>query len=199
MTTTQNLNQTSSANEATTTEQAGLPPMPSFDELWANELRSLGFSVEGEGSVQYNAEAPTPPAPNPSEAEGGQSAAPAPRPAYITATLEAVINHEIQKVLAEDPFLNQGNIPQATREYLKNLAPEYITPETVRAALYMFFGNYASKRLQYEQKVAERSYNPKDAIPNPIKQKAQQYADIWGIDPNELMDEYLKEVSKRNE
>jgi len=172
----------------------------SFDDLWLEQLNELGFRLNDYGELEFGTGVQY--APNTQGYdqydEGGQ-----PQqqqqvqydPALYKTIVSGMVDRTIQQMgINADPLLKQAVVA-----FLSAQPPSSLTDVGVRFTLLAALGLRALKEREFEEqrKQAELKKNPKKVLDPNFRQGAENLAAQLGIDPDELIAEYIQEWTRK--
>ncbi len=172
----------------------------SFDDLWLEQLNELGFRLNDYGELEFGTGVQY--APNTQGYdqydEGGQ-----PQqqqqvqydPALYKTIVSGMVDRTIQQMgINADPLLKQAVVAFLTAQ-----PPSSLTDVGVRFTLLAALGLRALKEREFEEqrKQAELKKNPKKVLDPNFRQGAENLAAQLGIDPDELIAEYIQEWTRK--
>jgi hypothetical protein len=175
----------------------------SFEELWRQEIERL---TQMEEQQRWGQPTPTPsPAPararppkgdGDDEAEEGEVEEQQPTE-FIKMAVKVAIQEGLSPLLKEHPELEDLGIVNLTKQYLSSFPPHAITPDLTKATALMFYGLYALKQREYQaKKQEEQAKTQKPSLPMDETERLRRYAEIWGLDPDDLYQKVLAERTK---
>ena len=195
----------------TQTQQPMSNQPPSFEQIWFDELASLGLMYDPQsGQLVYrtndgddtNANAvdnlahailtavKTATGQPLDEGTSEEVAEEKPRSKFQQTALRQILGGVVDKTISEFPILSEVPLlKDATVAFLSELDPEEITDETVKATAFALFGYYVAQYLMYNNHMWTQhvQQNPVSALPYEVQRMAQKYGEVWGIDPQELL------------
>jgi hypothetical protein len=172
----------------------------SFDDLWLEQLNELGFRLNDYGELEFGTGVQY--APNTQGYdqydEGGQ-----PQqqqqvqydPALYKTIVSGMVDRTIQQMgINADPLLKQAVVAFLTAQ-----PPSSLTDVGVRFTLLAALGLRALKEREFEEqrKQADLKKNPKKVLDPNFRQGAENLAAQLGIDPDELIAEYIQEWTRK--
>jgi len=174
----------------------------SFEELWRQEIERLSQMEEQQRWGQ-------PPQPSPASArprlakqsdeeadEEGEVEEQQPNE-FIKMAVKVAIQEGLSPLLKEHPELEDLGIVNLTKQYLSSFPPHAITPDLTKATALMFYGLYALKNKEYQaKKQAEQAKTQKPSLPMDETERLRRYAEIWGLDADDLYQKVLAERTK---
>lgn len=184
---------------ATTVEVDDSEQIPSFDEVWLEDLKAMGFDISPDGVEYRNASYAPPRQTKETEGEGEEESAPEPPPIQRMA-VESVIRTAVHDVVSQYPTL--GRVPyltEAVQKWLASQPPESITPEVIKASVFTLYGMYKAKEdlfSEFKQDYAQKK-NPLRSVPDNIWQTVNRWSELWGIPAEDILGDYLKEAQKK--
>jgi hypothetical protein len=187
-----------------------VPPQPqpqpepevSFETLWQQEIERLTQFEEQQRWAQYAQPAPSP-APraskdNEGEEEGEEE--PQPPSEFVRMAVKVAIQEGLSPLLKEHPELEDLGIVNLTKQYLSSFPPQAITPDLTKATALMFYGLFALKQKEFQtKKEQEQAKTQKPSLPTDEADRLRRYAEIWGLDPDDLYQKVLAERSKEGQ
>ncbi len=192
-----------------TQEQAPQPtpaqetaPELSFEDLWRQEIERL---MEIEEQQRWNQppqlsypKAPTSPKSNSEEGDGEDEVEEQAQPSeFIRMAVKVAIQEGLSPLLKEHPELEELGIVNLTKQYLSSFPPQAITPDLTKATALMFYGLYALKQKEFQaKKQQEQAKQQKPSLPADETERLRRYAEIWGLDPDDLYQKILAERAK---
>ena len=186
--------QPQSQQEASATEEV------SFESLWRQEIERLTQFEEQQRWAQYAQPTPSPASRASKNDEGEEDAEEAqaePPSEFIKMAVKVAIQEGLSPLLKEHPELEDLGIVNLTKQYLSSFPPQAITPDLTKATALMFYGLYALKQKEFQaKKEQERAKTQKPSLPVEETERLRRYAEIWGLDPDELYQKVLAERSK---
>jgi hypothetical protein len=188
--------QASPAQEAT-------PPQVelSFEELWRQEIERLSQLEEQQRWSQPPQPSPAPARARPAtgnddDEEEGEVEEQQPSE-FVRMAVKVAIQEGLSPLLKEHPELEDLGIVNLTKQYLSSFPPHAITPDLTKATALMFYGLYALKNKEYQaKKQAEQAKAQKPSLPMDEAERLRRYAEIWGLDADDLYQKVLAERSK---
>ena len=170
----------------------------SFEELWRQEIERLSQLEEQQRWSQPPQPSPAPARARPAneadeegEAEEQQSSE------FIRMAVKVAIQEGLSPLLKEHPELEDLGIVNLTKQYLSSFPPHAITPDLTKATALMFYGLYALKNKEYQvKKQAEQAKTQKPSLPTDETERLRRYAEIWGLDADDLYQKVLAERAK---
>jgi len=181
-------------------EQDDSESIPSFDELWLEDLKAMGFDFTNEGDLEYRGGYDTSVSVDESEGEEGEPKEEK-RPLPIQRmALEKVIKSAVEEVVSKYPPI--GRVPyltEAVQKWLASQPPETITPEAITASVYALYGMYKAKEELFSEFKQDytRKKNPLRSVPDDMWRLVNRWSELWNIPAEEILNDYLKEVSKQ--
>ncbi len=178
------------------------PPAPelSFEDLWRQEIERLTQLEEQQRWTQPPQPSyPKPPATAKGEEgeEEGEAEEQQQPPEFIKMAVKVAIQEGLSPLLKEHPELEELGIVNLTKQYLSSFPPQAITPDLTKATALMFYGLYALKQKEYQaKKQQEQAKQQKPSLPVDETERLRRYAEIWGLDPDDLYQKVLAERSK---
>jgi len=176
-------------------------PELSFEDLWRQEIERLTQMEEQQRWSQ-----PQPPSPAPARAskntdeDGDEESEVEEQPQaseFIKMAVKVAIQEGLSPLLKEHPELEDLGIVNLTKQYLSSFPPHAITPDLTKATALMFYGLYALKHKEYQaQKEQEQAKTQKPSLPMDETERLRRYAEVWGLDPDDLYQKVLAERSK---
>ena len=158
---------------------------------------ALGFLNQEETAEQEPETAETQTAEAEETAEDVSSS---PQP-YERLIMASVAQSVVDSVAKSVPELDDPSVKEMTVRALMNMSPEFYTPETVLALMFMHYGihSLSNQRTQLEETTRQITADPRILLDDPFRQKVEQLAEKWGIDPDELLADYFAELSNKVE
>ena len=187
------------------------PPQPqpepateevSFETLWRQEIERLTQFEEQQRWAQMYAQSayPQPSAPRASTADEGEEEAEAqaePPSEFVRMAVKVAIQEGLSPLLKEHPELEDLGIINLTKQYLSSFPPHAITPDLTKATALMFYGLFALKNKEFQaKKEQEQAKQVKPSLPTDEAERLRRYAEIWGLDPDDLYQKVLAERAK---
>jgi hypothetical protein len=184
----------------TPTQAQEAAPELSFEDLWRQEIERLTQLEEQQRWGQ-----PPQPSPAPararstdddeSEEDGAEEQA---QPSeFLKMAVKVAIQEGLSPLLKEHPELEDLGIVNLTKQYLSSFPPHAITPDLTKATALMFYGLYALKQREYQaKKEQEQAKQAKPSLPIDETERLRRYAEIWGLDADDLYQKVLAERSK---
>jgi len=186
---TPNVNTPNATTPTPNTEQTPISQFPSFEELWAKELENF---MQATASMQPTAKAGV------DEGDKEESdAEPQVNPEFAQLAAKVVVQESLSQLTKEYPELAELGIIDLTKQYLSTFPLNLITPDLARATALMFYGLHALKRKDYDRAVEKQKAGQTPSLPPDEDRQIQRYAEIWGLDPDDLRKAMLEEVQKR--
>jgi hypothetical protein len=182
--------------------QPATPPTEevSFETLWLQEIERLTELEEQQKGMSYPQPSyPKPPATAKSEdgEEEGEAEEQQQPSEFIKMAVKVAIQEGLSPLLKEHPELEDLGIVNLTKQYLSSFPPQAITPDLTKATALMFYGLYALKHKEYQaKKQAEQAKQVKPSLPSDEAERLRRYAEIWGLDPDDLYQKVLAERAK---
>jgi hypothetical protein len=183
-------------------QQAPEEPMEemSFESLWRQEIERLTQFEEQQRWAQY-AQSSQPPASRASkgddEDEEEEAEEPQQSSEFVRMAIKVAIQEGLSPLLKEHPELEDLGIVNLTKQYLSSFPPQAITPDLTKATALMFYGLYALKQKEFQaKKQQEQAKREKPSLPVDETEKLRRYAEIWGLDPDDLYQKVLAERTK---
>ena len=169
----------------------------SFEELWRQEIERLSQLEEQQRWSQPPQPSPAPARARPAneadeegEVEEQQSSE------FIKMAVKVAIQEGLSPLLKEHPELEDLGIVNLTKQYLSSFPPHAITPDLTKATALMFYGLYSLKQREYQaKKQEEQAKTQKPSLPIDETERLRRYAEVWGLDPDDL---YQKVLAERN-
>jgi len=171
----------------------------SFEELWRQEIERLSQLEEQQRWSQPPQPSPAPARARPAkgdeadeegEAEEQQSSE------FIKMAVKVAIQEGLSPLLKEHPELEDLGIVNLTKQYLSSFPPHAITPDLTKATALMFYGLYSLKQREYQaKKQEEQAKTQKPSLPMDETERLRRYAEVWGLDADDL---YQKVLAERN-
>jgi hypothetical protein len=184
--------------------QPATPPTEelSFEDLWRQEIERLTQLEEQQRWTQPPQ--PSYPHPKPSattkgedEDEEGEVEEQQQPSEFIKMAVKVAIQEGLSPLLKEHPELEDLGIVNLTKQYLSSFPPQAITPDLTKATALMFYGLYALKQKEYQaKKQQEQAKQVKPSLPSDEAERLRRYAEIWGLDPDDLYQKVLAERMK---
>jgi hypothetical protein len=174
----------------------------SFEALWRQEIERLTQFEEQQRWAQYAQY--TQPSPAPRVAKGdeegdeeGEVEEPQPPSEFVRMAVKVAIQEGLSPLLKEHPELEDLGIVNLTKQYLSSFPPQAITPDLTKATALMFYGLFALKNKEFQaKKEQEQAKTQKPSLPSDDAEKVRRYAEIWGLDPDDLYQKVLAERAK---
>jgi hypothetical protein len=111
--------------------------------------------------------------------------------------VKVAIQEGLSPLLKEHPELEDLGIVNLTKQYLSSFPPQAITPDLTKATALMFYGLFALKNKEFQaKKEQEQAKTQKPSLPVDETERLRRYAEIWGLDPDDLYQKVLAERSK---
>ena len=172
----------------------------SFEDLWRQEIERLSQLEEQQRWGQPPQPTPAP-APARAKSEDGDEEDEAEEQAqpteFIRMAVKVAIQEGLSPLLKEHPELEDLGIVNLTKQYLSSFPPHAITPDLTKATALMFYGLYALKQKEYQvKKQAEQAKTQKPSLPTDETERLRRYAEIWGLDADDLYQKVLAERAK---
>jgi len=173
----------------------------SFEELWRQEIERLTQMEEQQRWGQPPQPSPAPARPRPAKGdeeadEEGEVEEQQPNE-FIKMAVKVAIQEGLSPLLKEHPELEDLGIVNLTKQYLSSFPPHAITPDLTKATALMFYGLYALKQKEYQvKKQAEQAKTQKPSLPMDETERLRRYAEIWGLDADDLYQKVLAERTK---
>jgi hypothetical protein len=175
----------------------------SFEELWRQEIERLTQLEEQQRWAQPSQPSfPKLPATAKSnsdeeEEENEEEEQQQQQSEFVKLAVKVAIQEGLSPLLKEHPELEELGIVNLTKQYLSTFPPHAITPDLTKATALMFYGLYALKRKEYQaKKQTEQAKTQKPSLPMEEAEKVRRYAEIWGLDPDDLYQKVLAERAK---
>jgi len=175
----------------------------SFEALWRQEIERLTQFEEQQRWAQYAYPQPTPAPARASKGdeegdEEGEAEAQAEPPSeFVRMAVKVAIQEGLSPLLKEYPELEDLGIVNLTKQYLSSFPPHAITPDLTKATALMFYGLFALKNKEFQaKKQQEQAKAQKPSLPTDEAERLRRYAEIWGLDPNDLYQKVLAERAK---
>jgi len=174
----------------------------SFEELWRQEIERLTQMEEqqrwGQPPQPSSASARPRPAKQGDEETDEEGEVEEQQPnEFIKMAVKVAIQEGLSPLLKEHPELEDLGIVNLTKQYLSSFPPHAITPDLTKATALMFYGLYALKNKEYQaKKQAEQAKVQKPSLPMDETERLRRYAEIWGLDADDLYQKVLAERSK---
>jgi len=174
----------------------------SFENLWRQEIERLTQFEEQQRWAQMYAQSvyPQPSAPRASTADEGEEEAEAqvePPSEFVRMAVKVAIQEGLSPLLKEHPELEDLGIINLTKQYLSSFPPHAITPDLTKATALMFYGLFALKNKEFQaKKEQEQAKQVKPSLPADETERLRRYAEIWGLDPDDLYRKVLEERAK---
>ena len=132
--------------------------------------------------------------------ETGEDVPSSPQP-YEKLIMSSVAQSVVDNVAKTVPELDDPTVKEMTVRALMNMSPEFYTPETILALMFMHYGihSLSNQRTQLEETTRQITADPRILLDDPFRQKVEQLAEKWGIDPDELLADYFAELSNKVE
>jgi len=171
----------------------------SFETLWQQEIERLTQMEEQQRWGQPPQ--PTPARARPTKGEGdedeeGEVEEQQPSE-FIKMAVKVAIQEGLSPLLKEHPELEDLGIVNLTKQYLSSFPPHAITPDLTKATALMFYGLYSLKHKEYQaKKQQEQAKQVKPSLPMDEAEKVRRYAEIWGLDADDLYQKVLAERAK---
>jgi hypothetical protein len=174
----------------------------SFEDLWRQEIERLTQLEEQQRWAQppqpsYSKTRTTAKNDTDEEEEEGEIEEQQPQASeFIKMAVKVAIQEGLSPLLKEHPELEDLGIVNLTKQYLSSFPPQAITPDLTKATALMFYGLYALKQKEYQaKKQQEQAKQVKPSLPSDEAERLRRYAEIWGLDPDDL---YQKVLAERN-
>lgn len=174
----------------------------SFEELWRQEIERLTQMEEQQRWGQPPQPSPASARPRPAKQgdeeadEEGEVEEQQPNE-FIKMAVKVAIQEGLSPLLKEHPELENLGIVNLTKQYLSSFPPHAITPDLTKATALMFYGLYALKQKEYQvKKQAEQAKTQKPSLPMDETERLRRYAEIWGLDADDLYQKVLAERTK---
>jgi len=173
----------------------------SFESLWLQEIERL---TELEEQQRWS-QPPQPSAPRARPAKQGDEDADEEseteeqqQPSeFVRMAVKVAIQEGLSPLLKEHPELEDLGIVNLTKQYLSSFPPHAITPDLTKATALMFYGLYALKNKEFQaKKQAEQAKTQKPSLPTDEAERLRRYAEIWGLDADDLYQKVLAERTK---
>jgi len=173
----------------------------SFENLWRQEIERLTQFEEQQRWAQMYAQSvyPQPSAPRSSADEGEEEAEAQIEPPseFVRMAVKVAIQEGLSPLLKEHPELEDLGIINLTKQYLSSFPPHAITPDLTKATALMFYGLFALKNKEFQAKrEQEQAKQVKPSLPADETERLRRYAEIWGLDPDDLYRKVLEERAK---
>jgi len=185
-----------------TPTQPATPPTEevSFETLWLQEIERLSELEEQQKGFSYP-QPSYPKSPATAKSEDGEEEGEAEeqqQPSeFLKMAIKVAIQEGLSPLLKEHPELEELGIVNLTKQYLSSFPPQAITPDLTKATALMFYGLYALKQREYQAKKAqEQAKQAKPSLPSDEAERLRRYAEIWGLDADDLYQKVLAERSK---
>ncbi|GIV86582.1 MAG: hypothetical protein KatS3mg054_0611 [Chloroflexus sp.] len=172
----------------------------SFDDLWLEQLNELGFRFNDYGELEFGTGVQY--APNTQgydqydeDGQPQQQQQVQYDPALYKTIVSGMVDRTIQQMgINADPLLKQAVVA-----FLSAQPPSSLTDVGVRFTLLAALGLRALKEREFEEqrKQVELKKNPKKVLDPNFRQGAENLAAQLGIDPDELIAEYIQEWTRK--
>jgi len=188
--------------QQTPPQQAQEPTVEmSFEELWRQEVERMTELEEQQRWGQPPQPTPAPARARPTKGEdeeGEEGEVEEQQPSeFIKMAVKVAIQEGLSPLLKEHPELEDLGIVNLTKQYLSSFPPHAITPDLTKATALMFYGLYALKHKQYQaKKEQEQAKQVKPSLPTDEAERLRRYAEIWGLDADDLYQKVLAERAK---
>lgn len=209
----QTMETTQVAAPQTATSQVAAPPqtepvdeLPSFEEYWESSLMELGFRKNEYGEFVFGDEGGylPPSTAEPTEydqreydrrEEGGE---PTPqRPAFDPALYRTVVAGMVDRVLQTygEEVAQDRTLRDAVVAFLSSQPPHALNDASVRLLVLAGLGLKSLRQREYEhyQRQNQLKKDPKSALNLDFRHSAERLAQQLGLNPDELISEYLQE------
>jgi hypothetical protein len=176
--------------------QDATPPMEevSFESLWRQEIERLTQFEEQQRWAQYAQPTPAPRKGDDGDEEGEAEVEPPSE--FVRMAVKVAIQEGLSPLLKEYPELEDLGIVNLTKQYLSSFPPHAITPDLTKATALMFYGLFALKQREFQaKKQEEQAKTQKPSLPVDETERLRRYAEVWGLDPDDL---YQKVLAERN-
>jgi hypothetical protein len=183
--------------QAVPTEQAQEPMEEmSFESLWRQEIERLTqFEEQQRWAQQAHSPAPRV-SKDDDEDEEGEAEEQQPSE-FLRMAVKVAIQEGLTPLLKEHPELEELGIVNLTKQYLSSFPPHAITPDLTKATALMFYGLFALKQKEFQAKRhEEQAKREKPSLPVDETERLRRYAELWGLDPDDLFQKVLAERSK---
>jgi hypothetical protein len=184
--------------QAVQTEQAQEPMEEvSFESLWRQEIERLTQMEEQQRWAQPS-HSPAPRSSKGDEDEEDEGDAEEQQPSeFLRMAVKVAIQEGLSPLLKEHPELEELGIVNLTKQYLSSFPPHAITPDLTKATALMFYGLYALKQKEFQvKKQQEQAKKEKPSLPVDETERLRRYAELWGLDPDDLYQKVLAERTK---
>jgi hypothetical protein len=176
----------------------------SFEDLWRQEIERLAELEEQQRwtpSPQPSYPKNLATAKNENEEEEGEAEEQQQQPSeFIRMAVKVAIQEGLSPLLKEHPELEDLGIVNLTKQYLSSFPPHAITPDLTKATALMFYGLYALKQKEFQaKKQQEQAKQSKPSLPSDEVERLRRYAEIWGLDFNDLYEKVLAERMKEGQ
>jgi hypothetical protein len=171
----------------------------SFEALWRQEIERLTQFEEQQRWAQYAQPTPAPRASTADEGEEEDEAGAQVEPPseFVRMAVKVAIQEGLSPLLKEHPELEDLGIVNLTKQYLSSFPPQAITPDLTKATALMFYGLFALKNKEFQaKKEQEQAKTQKPSLPVDETERLRRYAEIWGLDPDDLYQKVLAERAK---
>jgi len=181
-------------------QEATPAPELSFEDLWRQEIERLTeFEEQQRWQQPFQPSYPKPLATAKGEdgEEEGEVEEPQPPSEFVRMAVKVAIQEGLSPLLKEHPELEDLGIVNLTKQYLSSFPPQAITPDLTKATALMFYGLYALKNKEFQvKKQQEQAKTQKPSLPTDDAERVRRYAEIWGLDPDDLYQKVLAERTK---
>jgi hypothetical protein len=181
----------------------------SFEDLWRQEIERLTQLEEQQRWGQFSQPQPFQPSQSPAsrsranegEEEEGEAEEQQQQPSeFLRMAVKVAIQEGLSPLLKEHPELEELGIVNLTKQYLSTFPPQAITPDLTKATALMFYGLYALKHKEFQaKKEQEQAKTQKPSLPPDEAERIRRYAEIWGLDPDDLYQKVLAERYKEGQ
>jgi hypothetical protein len=172
----------------------------SFEALWRQEIERLTQLEEQQRWAQPSQPSyPKAPATAKGEDEEdeGEVEEQAQPSEFIKMAVKVAIQEGLSPLLKEHPEMEELGIVSLTKQYLSSFPPQAITPDLTKATALMFYGLYALKNKEFQaKKEQEQAKTQKPSLPTDETERLRRYAEVWGLDPDDLYQKVLAERTK---
>jgi len=182
--------------QAPQTAQEPTPEL-SFEDLWQQEIERLSqFEEQQRWSQPPQSSAPRATAKGNDGDEEGEVEEQQPSE-FIKMAVKVAIQEGLSPLLKEHPEMEELGIVSLTKQYLSSFPPHAITPDLTKATALMFYGLYALKNKEFQaKKQQEQAKTQKPSLPMDETERLRRYAEVWGLDADDLYQKVLAERTK---
>jgi hypothetical protein len=169
----------------------------SFETLWRQEIERLTQFEEQQRWAQQ-AQPPASRLSKDADEDEEEEAEEQQQPSeFLRMAVKVAIQEGLTPLLKEHPELEELGIVNLTKQYLSSFPPHAITSDLAKATALMFYGLFALKQKEFQAKrQQEQAKKEKPSLPVDETERLRRYAEIWGLDPDDLYQKVLAERTK---